>query len=224
MNRDFECVWEELRPAPHVTIDFKNGYVLERTLNGNVATLFVAPEGGVFDILPGLMGKPTYASKIELIAERFRAARRSGVFSSDSVRADCESRAEMWRAIAPELMPPNMLDFDVEIAKGVVEIPIKTALGVGGKPISPSDQASLNADTRSVFTTLLPAALDLLAKHPLAAPEELTEELFRDILHVDLEDPYLGLAVDALGGRLGRFGPDAPDGPAKSTEEPETPR
>ncbi len=49
-----------------------------------------------------------------------------------------------------------------------------------------------------------PLARALLARAALATPEQLTAELFRDVLGVDLADPYLGLAPYVLGGEGGR--------------------
>ena len=39
---------------------------------------------------------------------------------------------------------------------------------------------------------------------PLARPAEIQGLVYRELLHVDLDDPYLGLAPDVLGGELGR--------------------
>ena len=50
-----------------------------------------------------------------------------------------------------------------------------------------------------------PAVRALLAGRPLSSPAGWTEELFRDVLGVDLADPYLGLAPYVLGGEEGRY-------------------
>jgi hypothetical protein len=50
-----------------------------------------------------------------------------------------------------------------------------------------------------------PKARALLAGAPrLATPAELTTRLYREVLDVDLDDPYLGLAPYVLGGEAGR--------------------
>ena len=281
MGELFECAWEELRPAPHVTIDFKNGHVLERTLNGNVATLFCTPGGNVYDVLPGIMEPEVFAAQLQESAERFRELPVGGVgrfkVQLDSVRRAGELRdaAASAAAINPQAF---IQDFNVEIGKGVVEAPVKVALGepvkepawltsqvpagkgvvelpiktaLGERPgpsqeptdpapqdfpdnakleveggikvalavpppipgLTDFDHANLALDTASLFDHVLPDALDLLAARPLCRPEELTPLLFREVLHVDLEDPFLGLAPDVLGGRLGRYGPKGADGP-----------
>jgi hypothetical protein len=48
------------------------------------------------------------------------------------------------------------------------------------------------------------AAHEFLAERALATPADLTREVYRELLHVDLDDPYLGLAPDVLGGEVGR--------------------
>jgi hypothetical protein len=44
----------------------------------------------------------------------------------------------------------------------------------------------------------------LLASRTLQKPAALEHEVYGSLLHVDLDDPYLGLAPDVLGGEIGR--------------------
>ena len=219
MSGRFECVWEELRPAPHVRIDFKNGYVLERTLNGNVATLFCTPEGLVYDVLPGIMDAASYSAAIEESSKRFYDLPEGAGLA---LAIETSSRERATR-LSVALDTP-LTDATVFGGKGFVEAPVKKAIGatvvpldapsanrMEGIPRAAQDRASLEEDTRIARTLLLPQALELLANHPLCTPEDLAIPLFRDVLHVDLLDPYLGLAPDAIGGDLGRYGPASPD-------------
>lgn len=64
----FEPVWESVRPAPRVTIDFGNGHKIVRTLQGNVATYVCAAEGTVYDILPGIYTPKPYRDQLTLLA------------------------------------------------------------------------------------------------------------------------------------------------------------
>lgn len=61
----FEPAWETVRPAPQVTIDFGNGRVIRRTLQGNVATYVCAADGTVMDVLPGIYTREAYRSALE---------------------------------------------------------------------------------------------------------------------------------------------------------------
>jgi hypothetical protein len=63
---------------------------------------------------------------------------------------------------------------------------------------------SLLEDTRYNRAIRYPKAHDLLARAPLSKPSELTKTAYKEILDVDLDDPYLGLAPYVLGGEGGR--------------------
>lgn len=263
LNATFECAWEELRPAPRMRIDFGDGHVLDRTVNGNVATLFLTPEGGVFDVLPGIVDAAAYEDYAVNANERFRALTRRGAMGMSDLslhllqRSTYISRPSPLSPLAESTVLIGSLDSSFAILKGGVESPLRQAAsfeplivveedtlsgppstapraarvsshdavvalvkGVLERPVkavvkqamTPADEVNLARDTRNVRTRLLPAALGILAQNPLCAPEMLTVPLFKDVLHVDLEDPFLGLAPDVLGGRLGRFGPSGPDG------------
>lgn len=69
INDSFEPVWLSLRPVPIVKIDFRNGHVIKRTLQGNVATLICAADGQVLDILPGLYSAQGYLDQIRRLAD-----------------------------------------------------------------------------------------------------------------------------------------------------------
>ena len=66
INATFEPAWESLRPAPLVTIDFGNGNVVKRTLQGNIATYICAADGVVYDVLPGIYSPEEYRKQLEL--------------------------------------------------------------------------------------------------------------------------------------------------------------
>lgn len=65
INTTFEPAWESVRPAPMITIDFGNGHVVKRTLQGNIATYVCGPDGSVYDILPGIYAPDVYRVKLE---------------------------------------------------------------------------------------------------------------------------------------------------------------
>ena len=68
INQTFEPVWESVRPAPLVTIDFGNGTIVTRTLQGNVATYVCDADGFIFDVLPGVYAPDTYKKQLRMIA------------------------------------------------------------------------------------------------------------------------------------------------------------
>src|SRR5262245_52865417 len=73
MSQSFECAWESARPVPHVTIDFGDGHVLERTLRGNIVTYLRTARGEVFDLIPGLVDAREYARRLAQALRLYRA-------------------------------------------------------------------------------------------------------------------------------------------------------
>ncbi len=63
---------------------------------------------------------------------------------------------------------------------------------------------SLRPDTDHNVTVRMPKIHKLLIDKPLPKPAEIRSTLFRDILGYDIDDPYLGLAPEVLGGEGGR--------------------
>ena len=68
INATFEPVWESVRPAPLVTIDFGNGNVVKRTLQGNIATYVCGSDGTVLDVLPGIYAPDVYRTQLQALA------------------------------------------------------------------------------------------------------------------------------------------------------------
>ncbi len=67
INDTFEPAWESVRPAPLVTIDFGNGHVVKRTLQGNIATYVCNADGIVYDVLPGIYSTDVYRQQLEAL-------------------------------------------------------------------------------------------------------------------------------------------------------------
>jgi hypothetical protein len=67
INANYEPAWESVRAAPLVTIDFGNGQVVKRTLQGNVATYVCAPDRSVYDVLPGIYAPDIYRTQLEAL-------------------------------------------------------------------------------------------------------------------------------------------------------------
>jgi hypothetical protein len=65
INAHFEPTWKSLRPVPKVTIDFGNGTVVKRTLNGNIATFVCTADGTVVDVIAGINDPDDYLSLLQ---------------------------------------------------------------------------------------------------------------------------------------------------------------
>lgn len=67
INNSFEPAWESVRAAPLVTIDFGNGNVVKRTLQGNIVTYVCGSDGTVYDVLPGIYTPDVYRKQLEAL-------------------------------------------------------------------------------------------------------------------------------------------------------------
>jgi hypothetical protein len=65
INKEFVPVWESIRPVPKVTIDFGDGRVLKRTLQGNTVMYICLPDGRVIDALPGVYTAQDFLSEVK---------------------------------------------------------------------------------------------------------------------------------------------------------------
>ncbi len=212
LNVNFECAWESVRPVPRVEIDFGNGRKLSRTLNGNVVTYFCSPGGRVFDILPGLAGPEEYMERARRAADLHRQV--GARWDMPGAGISVATYHGQMRTLDSSLAGPGS-SFEIRLrlipdfSKSSVEIVLKKALAPGS-PHGPARvdltkgrvedplKASLREDMEYNRTHRDPKVHDLLADRPLAAP------VYRDILGVNLADPYLGLAPYVLGGEIGR--------------------
>ncbi len=197
MSDSFECAWQGVRPVPHVTIDFGNGRTLERTLHGNIATYFCTPAGQVFDLVPGLVSRQEYSSRLVKaldLHERLRV-------TSDPRSFLAEVHSAPDAAVSGPAFSSRMMDLAslqvFDLSKMRVERKVEDALDA-------DEAAILEVDTRMNVQERYPLARGLLSEHPLATPAELTHAVYLRVLGVDLSDPYLGLAPTAIGGEGGR--------------------
>ena len=181
INDNFEPVWQSVRPVPTLKVDFGNGTVVTRTLQGNVATYVCSPQGIVIDALPGVYDAQMYT---ELLAELHQAA----------------------ITIAPA--SETLVSYHQKRADG---LKATVAIGNLGKFFGPGDnmeqranqatkkerdeviRRNLQEDSRLNRTVLRLATHELLAAAGQVRPEKIDKQIYREILHTDLDDPYLGL-------------------------------
>ncbi len=216
LNERFECAWESVRPVPKVEIDFGDGRVLERTLAGNVATYVTLADGNVIDIVPGLVDPAEYGRRLEQalwLHERVTLPGRGA-----SAKAWLAAYYGDEEAFDPDGRAARLADLEEaklhrDLSKALVEQSLKDLLRPLHierlrKELEPRTKddgaASLEADTEYNRRVRYPKVRALLAERPLATPAGWTAEIYRDVLDVDLADPYLGLAPYVLGGEGGR--------------------
>lgn len=185
LARDFEPAWQSVRPVPTVTIDFGNGRVKTRTLHGNVAGLVVTPRGELVDAIPGILTPRAYQAEL---AKGLAIARSltGGAADAEAFRTAHLAHAGAALALA---RPPRRMD----MAKAAVELPTKNMMFQGEPADEPPPADPLERDTQQNLRERRPQIHRKLAQAGLVRPATLVRWLYREVLHADLDDPYLGL-------------------------------
>jgi hypothetical protein len=210
INRNFEPVWESVRPVPLVRIDFGNGTVLTRTLHGNIASYVCASDGQVLDILPGIYAPAAYV-------ERLNQLRLLANYVDQQGTGHRLARLKTYHdgqraALAKNQAPPIFFNM-ADMSKSAIEGRIKAVLVPGGKgprragpvqaasaalPNFPSGEDLANwrllvKDTELNETGRRRQIHEMLAAAGSVKPPAVTRRLYKEVLHADLDDPYLGL-------------------------------
>ena len=244
INSEFISCWESVRPVPKVTIDFGNGQVLKRTLQGNTVIYLCLPDGRVIDAFPGVYTPNDFLSEIGKSLKLLRQ-QKNGV---EPEKILAWHKSQITDAIKSEKMRTTY-------SKALVESPLLKALNISPRfeissPNQPvNDKAIVVEDTKAAFIAVSrkledvskqPATVEQLRKtysslpkneklspaklgeravqidsrnnlilvrpavHLLFAnyqnlpfPDECRDQIYKEILHVPIDDPYLGL-TDAL--------------------------
>jgi hypothetical protein len=211
INQSFEPVWQSVRPVPIVRIDFGNGNVLTRTLHGNILTAVCKPDGLLVDALPGIYREAEYLAQLNLLCAVAKNAQAAPEARRDVlVRAYHRGQAQ---ALKKGVNPGQAAAVKrlAAITKSKIETPIELALLPVQSPPAPVEQSKpdakpgstatedvanwkeLEEDTRLNERTRRLQIHELLAREGLVKPEKVTRPIYKDVLHADLDDPYLGL-------------------------------
>jgi hypothetical protein len=214
VNASFEPVWVSVRPVPIVRIDFGNGRVLTRTLHGNILTSVCTADGTLLDALPGIYTPEVYIDRLDQLRLLSVQLGRQPREKRASWLAGYHDRTA--KALAANQQPERFIDAVklLPVGKGVIERPVEKVLvqassprgtppngspppakaaqtGVGPEPIA--GWKELVQDTELNERTRRRQIHELLAKSGLVRPERVLKPIYKDVLHADLDDPYLGL-------------------------------
>ena len=218
VNSHFVAAWEAVRPVPIVEIDFGDGTKLKRTVNGNIATYVCDPTGRVIDVIPGLNTPEAYLKDLRYALNLYRASlaafdrtvieyHKENVttptvyewvrndmaksFNERLMRMSLDKRAEMAerKALGTRIVPGPYSRADV--GKMVVEAPVKR--------LTSEEAAILAADTELNRKERKPVIHRILAEK-VVKPSDITKRIYKEALHCDLDDPYLGLISSAFNG------------------------
>jgi hypothetical protein len=213
INRYFEPAWETVRPVPKVTIDFGNGNVITRTLHGNIATYVCTADGTVLDILPGIYAPATFNAQLTQFYLLSRYAS-----NEEGRAAKMQQYHRRQSGLLVQSLPTDHL-IPADFGKLAIERPLKALLLptpiATGKPatagnaaapderfsahdalqsnIDLADWQALTEDTRLNETIRRRQIHDMLATLGTVTPQQVKKQLYREVLHADLDDPYLGL-------------------------------
>jgi hypothetical protein len=222
INANFEPAWETVRPVPVVRIDFGNGTVLTRTLHGNILTSVCAPDGNLLDALPGIYTEAAYLDRLDqfrLLARYVgsqppdqRAARVRDYHQRQAEalgKNEPPERFVLKKRIAPmtkaaierpvEVVlqaagaPPAKEEAKAPASQGMVGCPPRIALPPAAKEEDVGRWKELAEDTALNESTRRLQIHRMLAEAGLVKPEAVTRPIYKEVLHADLDDPYLGL-------------------------------
>ncbi|PZM79267.1 MAG: hypothetical protein DKT66_22575 [Candidatus Melainabacteria bacterium] len=231
INDKFEPVWVSVREVPTVTIDFGNGHKIKRTLHGNVASYVLTADGTIVDILPGLYERDEYVKQLNnlfWVHHYIPLSRNAQVFLADYHREQAQSIKTSGKAL--EVRPfADMSKMAIEISTKTILRPPGWSAGPksGVKPTATVEHPDFSkpgelAHWRKLFEDTAvnererrgPVHAMLLA-HPGAKPADVTKQLYREVLHADIDDPYLGLGETLFKDYP--FTEDNPEGASKAS-------
>lgn len=203
LNQNFEASWEMVRPVPIVRIDFGNGNVATRTLHGNIASYVCGADGQVVDILPGIYVPASYLAALEqprtLAGE---LSRLEPALRINRLQEYHRQRARTIRipvAAQPARLDPGKRAIEIPLERIVIPAPRSDGNAGAGRPRTAAELANwqpLVADTLRNETERRLLIHQRFAGAEPVRPEQIKRWLYRDVLHADLDDPYLGLGDD----------------------------
>jgi hypothetical protein len=219
VRANFVAAWEAVRPVPIVEIDFGNGRKIKRTVNGNIATYICDPSGRVIDVIPGLNTPEAYLQDLRYALNLWRASLaafdktileyhkenlttptvyewvrndQAKSFNERLLRMSLDKRAEMAerKGLSGNRIVPAPYD-RADVGKREVEAPVKR--------LTAEEAAVLAADTELNRKERKPVIHRILSEK-IVKPADITKRIYKDALHCDLDDPYLGLISSAFNG------------------------
>ena len=215
--------WESVGPVPKVTIELGDGRVIKRTLGGNVVTYLLSSEGNVYDAFPGVYTPEDYLSEIrstmdaiksdsdilswhrqELAAaaktEEMRMTVSKAVVESPLLKAlggSEPSNKTNDASTAFQKYTARLQDISKRAAT-VAELRSSVLDTVQSNDPNEIGSAAVAIDSRNNLKLIRPAVHLLFSGYKkLPSVQQCRDQIYEDILHIPIHDPYLGLA-DAI--------------------------
>jgi hypothetical protein len=214
INETFEPLWESLRPVPIISVDFRNGHTIKRALQGQVATYICAPDGQVLDILPGVYAPEVYLTQLRSFQQLHAIAalpidRRQALITK--YHFDATSVTTVKKSTLGAALGSSLARIDSSKTTNS-QSQLKALLANPGHELNkgPEKIANLNdeetaqwhqllQDTQSYETVRRAAIHERLGKSAPVRPDGIVKWLYKEVLHFDLDDPYLGFGKSAFG-------------------------
>ena len=169
INNNFEACWQTLRAVPILTVDFGDGRHLKRTLHGNIASYICLPDGQVVDVLPGIYGPRSYEKSLATLLSVSSYVTKATDRASALVSYHQGKTAYPLHEVAPTAEPEILALGDIRFAQ------------------------SIRRDITDNECTRRPIIHKMLGQRREAHPKEITNDVYKRTLNLDLADPYLGL-------------------------------
>ncbi len=216
INDNFEPCWKSVRDVPTVSIDFGNGKKLKRTLHGNIATFVCHQDGKVIDVLPSVYDPAAYKKQLEdlKLASEFVLDRghlsESKLLEYHRVRAEIIKTGKEFSIQRKEVARSTIsgVEKSMKIVLSPVErLRYRGSFNVASRANAKSSEVEttksakiaetlngrLAVDTRINETQRRQQIHDYILQKGLTTPDEMHKWLYREVLHADLDDPYMGL-------------------------------
>ncbi len=146
----FVLHWSSERPAPVMTIDFRDGRKIQRTVTGNSIHYVLDEEGHPLDAIPGLYGPSAFVTALSQVEDLARRVRPMSSADRDRAISDYHAIAlttanQQWGSLLTQAgvtdpamfalpqpppssnAPPAMVAAPIAYAKAAVEVPMVRA-------------------------------------------------------------------------------------------------
>lgn len=216
--------WESVGPVPKVTIELGDGRVIKRTLGGNVVTYLLSASGDVYDAFPGVYTPEDYLAEIHKTLEAIKndsdillwhKQELASVAKSEEMRITVSKAVvespllnALGKGRSSQLVAKNSAsafqDYTARLqdiskqAATVSELRSNVLKNLQSNDPDEIGRDAVEIDSANNLKLIRPAVHLLFSSYKkLPSVQQCRDQVYEDILHVPIHDPYLGLA-DAI--------------------------
>jgi hypothetical protein len=213
--------WESVGPVPKVTIELGDGRIIRRTLGGNVVTYLLSSSGDVYDAFPGVYTPQDYLAEIHKTLEAIK--NNSDILSWHKQELASLAKSEEMRITLSKAVVESPLlnalgkgrtsqrvakdsatafqDYTARLqdiskqAATVPELRLNVLRNLQSNDPADIGRSAVEIDSANNLKLIRPAVHLLFSSYKkLPTVEQCRDQVYEDILHVPIHDPYLGLA------------------------------